>query len=430
MASPASSRRLALAALAAVAALAGWWLAGRAPAPSSKPAAAEPSALLERARDLAGRLPIVDTHIDLPYRLTEQGAPHDDVSRRTAKGDFDAERARAGGLDVAWMSIYVPTSYQESGGARAFADSLIDLVEGIVLAHPETFALVRTANEAEGAALVGRIALPMGIENGAAIEADLANVRHFFDRGVRYVTLTHGTDNLIGDSSYSPPGERTWKGLSPFGREVVAEMNRLGILVDLSHVSDETFDAAIAIVRAPPIASHSSCRAFTPGFERNLDDDRIRALADKGGVIQINFGSGFLTAAANAWSLKEFFAEREFRAASGAAEGSPELDAWRAAYVEKDPFPRATLADAVAHIDHVVAIAGIDHVGIGSDFDGVGPTLPTGLEDVSTYPNLIAALLEKGYSDEEVAKILGGNLLRVWREAERVARELQVAEAG
>ena len=253
------------------------------------------------------------------------------------------------------------------------------------------------------------------------VALELAHVAHFVGRGVRYATLTHGKDNLLGDSSYTPPAERTWHGLSPFGREVVAEMNRLGMLVDLSHVSDETFDDAIEIVTAPPIASHSSCRHFTPGFERNLDDERIVKLAGKGGVIQINFGSSFLTAAANAWSQGAWKAEQAFRAEQGAKEGSAELDAFRAEYVKQHPMPRATLDDVVAHVEHVIAIAGVDHVGIGSDFDGVGPTLPTELADVSMYPNLIAALLARGHSEADIEKIAGGNLLRVWREAERVA---------
>lgn len=422
--------------VASVAALAGgWWAAGRvAPAaapdlsaPDRRPVNAE---LAARAVELARRWTLVDTHIDLPYRLTETGESRESIAGRTERGDFDAVRARQGGLDVAWMSIYVPAAYQESGGAKAFADTLIDGVEAMAAASPEVFAVARSLAEAEAAVAAGRIALPLGIENAAAFEDDLGNVAHFVGRGVRYATLTHGKDNLLGDSSYTPPAERTWHGLSPFGREVVAEMNRLGMLVDLSHVSDETFDAAIEIVAAPPILSHSSCRHFTPGFERNLDDERIVKLADKGGVIQINFGSSFLTAAANAWSLDAWKAEQAFRAEQGAKEGSAELDAFRAEYVKQRPMPRATLDDVVAHIEHVVAIAGVDHVGFGSDFDGVGPTLPTELADVSMYPNLIAALLARGHSEADVEKIAGGNLLRVWREAERVAAASAAAAPG
>jgi len=421
-----SATALVLSLVALAAAAGGWWAAGRV---DSTPTAAAPvrgrapstAELAARAAELARRWTLVDTHIDLPYRRTETGEAPAAIAGRTERGDFDAVRARQGGLDVAWMSIYVPAAYQESGGAKAFADTLIDGVEALEAASPETFAVVATVAETEAAIAAGKIALPLGIENAAAFEDDLAHVAHFVGRGVRYATLTHGKDNLLGDSSYTPPAERTWHGLSPFGREVVAEMNRLGMLVDLSHVSDETFDDAIEIVTAPPIASHSSCRHFTPGFERNLDDERIVKLAEKGGVIQINFGSSFLTAAANAWSLDAWKAEQAFRAEQGAKEGSAELDAFRAEYVKQRPMPRATLDDVVAHVEHVIAIAGVDHVGIGSDFDGVGPTLPTELADVSMYPNLIAALLARGHSEADVEKIAGGNLLRVWREAERVA---------
>ena len=387
---------------------------------------------LQRGRELARRLLVVDTHIDLPYRLVEQrekGEPLDDVSRRTAQGDFDAVRAREGGLDAAWMSIYIPASYQESGGARAFADGLIDLVEGLARQSPELFALVKTAAEVEAAARAGRIALPLGIENGAAIENDLANLQHFFDRGVRYITLTHSKDNLICDSSYAPPGRRTWRGLSPFGRKVVAEMNRLGIVVDVSHISDEAFDQVVEVAAAPPIASHSSCRRFTPGWERNLDDARIKKLAAKGGVIQINFGSVFLTEAANVWDQTADEAEEEFRDRNRLASGKAELKAFRERYRSEHPLPRATLDDVVAHIEHVVKIAGIDHVGLGSDFEGVGPTLPAGLEDVSKYPALLARLLVRGHSEGDLEKIAGGNLMRVWREAERVAAEMRLRAA-
>ena len=406
-----------------LAALAGWWLGGRSAERAAElPATAPPRDVA--AEDLDGRFLVVDTHIDLPYRLHEQGDRPDDVSQRTARGDFDAVRAREGGLDIAWMSIYVPSEYQRGDGAKSHADGLIDRVEAIAQRHPQLFAIPKSADEAEEIARSGRIALPLGMENGAGIEDDLVNLRHFYERGVRYITLTHGEDNLIADSSYSPPGPRTWNGISAFGRQVIAEMNRLGILVDLSHVSDAAFDQAVAASRAPAIASHSSCRRFTPGFERNLDDARILALAGKGGVVQINFGSGFLTPEANAWSLAAWQAENAFVAATNAKEGTAELDEFRATYREENPFPRATLDDVVAHIDHVVKLAGIDHVGLGSDFDGVGPTLPEGLEDVSKYPNLFARLLERGYSEEDVAKVAGGNLMRVWRDAEIVSRRL------
>ena len=417
------SRALPLLLAAAVALVTGWRLA----APASRPGRASAAARLDaRAAGLARDLLVVDTHIDLPYRLEEHAGPREDVSQRTPGGDFDAVRARQGGLDVAWMSIYVPSSLQTAGGARDLADSLIDLVEGLAAEHPGTFAVARGADEAEAIARSGRIALPLGIENAAAFEADLANVAHFHGRGVRYATLVHAEDNLICDSSYSDAQKRTWRGLSPFGAQVVAEMNRLGIMVDISHVSDECFDAVLAATTAPVIASHSSCRHFTPGFERNLDDGRIRRLAENGGVIQINFGSGFLTAPANEWSSAAWDAEQAFRTESGAREGSPELAAWRARYQEGRPFPRASVDDVVAHIEHVIALAGVDHVGLGSDFEGVGPTTPSGLEDVSKYPNLFAKLLERGHSEAAIEKIAGGNLMRVWRAVEARARQLQL----
>ncbi len=377
---------------------------------------------LARARELAQKLLIVDTHIDVPYRLEEGWV---DVTKRTAGGDFDLERAREGGLDAAWMSIYVAAAHQKTGDAKAVADRLIDRVEAMVGRAPAGFALAATPDEVEAAARAGRVALPLGIENGAAIGDDLANLRHFFARGVRYITLTHGEDNAICDSSYSDADQRTWHGLSPFGRQVIAEMNRLGILVDLAHVSDAAFDQAIEIVVAPPIASHSSCRHFTPGFERNLDDERIRRLAAKGGVVQINFGSGFLTAAAHRASEEEWAASGAFQKEHALPDGSPELEAFHQRWGAAHPLPYATVADVADHIERVIALAGVDHVGLGSDFDGVGDSLPVGLKSVADYPNLIAELLARDHSEAEIAKILGGNLQRVWREAERVAAQLQ-----
>jgi membrane dipeptidase len=395
-------------------------------AASSRPP--EPSAAQNaRARELARRLLVVDTHIDVPYRLEEEWA---DVTAATAKGDFDFERARAGGLDAAWMSIYVPSKLEKEGGARALADRLIDRVEALVGRAPGSAALAATPAAVEAAARAGKLALPMGIENGSAIEEDLANLAHFHGRGVRYVTLTHAEDNAICDSSYTAAETRRWHGLSPFGRRVVAEMNRLGILVDLSHVSDEAFDQALALTAAPPIASHSSCRHFTPGFERNLDDARIRALAAKGGVIQINFGSAFLTEPANRASLAEWTAVLAFQKERGLADESPELEAFQETWKREHPQPRATVDDVADHIDHVVALVGVDHVGLGSDFEGVGDSLPVGLGSVADYPNLIAELLARGYSEGDLAKILGGNLMRVWREAEAVARRLAAAPGG
>ena len=390
-------------------------------------AAERAASFAERGRELAHRFLIVDTHVDVPERLDEKMA---DIAERTAEGDFDYPRAVEGGLDAPFLSIYVPAKYQEKSGAegaRAYADKLIDMVEGIVAKNPEKWALARTPDEVLALRAAGKIAFPMGMENAAGFEDDVANVGHFYDRGVRYATLTHGKNNLIGDSSYEKKDHRQWHGLSPFGREVVAEMNRLGMLVDLSHVSDETFDAALAATKAPPVVSHSSCRFFTPGWERNLDDARIAALAKKGGVLQISFGSAFLTKEANENSTERLDAVEKFVKEKGVADDSPEAKAFEAQWKKENPLPRATLDDVVAHIDHVVKLVGVDHVGLGSDFEGVGDSLPEGLRDVSMYPYLFARLLARGYSEADIEKIAGGNTIRVWREAERVAKELQSA---
>jgi membrane dipeptidase len=278
------------------------------------------------------------------------------------------------------------------------------------------------------ALLDGRVGLALGMENGAPIEDDLSNLNHFFDRGVRYITLTHSKNNQICDSSYDD--ERRWNGLSPFGREVVAEMNRLGIMVDVSHVSDETYYQVIELSRAPVIASHSSCRHFTPGWERNMDDAMIRALGEKGGVIQINFGSGFLLHAAREQSTAFWAEYEEFRESNGLDEHDPRLAEFEQSYWRDHARIYADISDVVAHIDRVVELAGVDHVGLGSDFDGVGDSLPNGLKDVSYYPNLVGGLLESGYSEEDVEKICAGNLLRVWSEVQRVAEELRPARPG
>ena len=245
------------------------------------------------AGSLAQQILIVDTHIDVPYRLLEQ---MEDISERTEGGHFDYPRARAGGLNAAFMSIYVPAS-KENDGAREHADLLINMVEKFETDWPDKFAVARTTSEVREQFDRGVISLPMGMENGAPIEGDLANLQYFYDRGIRYITLTHSENNHICDSSYAD--ERRWNGLSGFGREVVAEMNRLGIMIDVSHVSDDTFYHIMELSTAPVIASHSSCRAFTPDWERNMGRRHDPASGRGwGGVIQINFGSAFLLAEA------------------------------------------------------------------------------------------------------------------------------------
>ena len=379
----------------------------------------------ERARQLAQELMIVDTHIDVPYRLTEEEA---DIGEATEGGDFDYPRAVAGGLNVPFMSIYVPASYQETGGARDLADELIDLVEGVVDEHPGKFALAGSVDDVKREVGRGKIVLAMGMENGAPIEGDLANVQYFFDRGIRYITLTHSKSNAICDSSYDE--NRQWNGLSPFGREVVAEMNRVGIMVDISHVTDETAVQAIALSTAPVIASHSSCRRFTPDWERNMSDELIRQVAETGGVVQVNFGSGFVNEDYHREWLVQWDAFDQYVEEHEIESDSDEAKAFREEYREGHPLELADVGDVVDHIDHIVQLVGIDHVGLGSDFDGLGDSLPRGLADVSQYPNLIHELLERGYTEEDIEKICSSNILRVWAEVERVARSFAAGGEG
>ena len=258
------------------------------------------------------------------------------------------------------------------------------------------------------------MSLPMGMENGSPLEGDLSNLAHFHARGIRYITLTHGLSNHLSDSSYDE--SRQWNGLSEFGVEVVGEMNRLGIMVDVSHLSDDAFWQVLDVSATPVIASHSSARHFTPGWERNMSDDMIRALAQKGGVIMINFGSAFISEAARQYSVERWPASRAFiKEHSGLSREEAQAQFAAAWEAEHGPMPYASLEDVLDHFDHVVALVGVDHVGIGSDYDGVGDSLPTGLKDVSAYPNLVEGLLRRGYREADIRKILGENLLRVWQ---------------
>lgn len=337
------------------------------------------------------------------------------MSRRTATGEFDFERAREGGLNAAFLAVYVPADVD---GPEAFelALELMGIVETLAAEHPESCRIGTSAADVESGFREGRLVLAMGMENGSPIGDDLANLRDFFDRGIRYLTLVHSRNNQISDSSFD--SARRWHGLSPFGRDVVREMNRLGMMVDVSHASDEAFDQILDISRVPVIASHSSCRRFTPGWERNLSDDMIRRLAAGGGVVQINFGSMFITEAYRKASSALFSHLGPLMDRQGLSSGSPEIRDARRKWETLHPLPGVSVSDVADHIDHVVRIAGVDHVGLGSDFDGVDGHLPEGLRDVSRYPNLIRELRDRGYSVADIRKICSENLLRVWRVVE------------
>lgn len=378
---------------------------------------------LKVAKEIAKSTIMVDGHVDLPYRMKVGGFTLQreilDVSVRTPDGNFDFPRSKEGGLDAPFMSIYIPASNQAVPGAsKALADSLILMTERLAKTFPDKFAMAYSPSDIEANFAKGLISLPMGMENGAGIEDNLTNVEYFHKRGIRYITLTHGKDNLIGDASYDTTG--THGGLSEFGIQVVAEMNRVGIMVDLSHVSDNTFRDALAITKVPVIASHSSVRKFTPGFERNMSDELIQAMAKNGGVMMINFGGSFIDSAYAAGSTQvrehivNWLAENSLSRSDSAAQS------YIKAYTEKNnPFP--SVQRVADHFDHVVKLVGIDYVGLGSDFDGVGDSLPTGLKDVSMFPNLIAELLKRGYSKEDIEKICYKNIFRVWKAVEDYA---------
>lgn len=367
----------------------------------------------ERAAQMAQDFIIVDGHIDAPTSVANGGA---DLATGEKSREFDYARSKAGGLDAPFMSIYVAAKYEETGGAKARADILIGLMEGIAAQHPDKFEIALSPKDVRRIAAEGKVALPLGMENGSPIEGDLKNLKHFYDRGVRYITLAHGKVNHISDSSYDE--DERWDGLSPFGFELVRAMNDIGMMIDISHLSDAATQDVLDITRAPVMASHSSLRHFTPDWHRNMSDDLVRKVGENGGVVMINYGSAFLTEAANTYSAprNEALAARE--AEMGREMTAEERAAFNEAWLEANPYPFATLSDVLDHIDRAVALAGIDHVGLGSDYDGVGDTLPEGLKDASTYPALVQGLLDRDYDDEGIEKILGLNALRVWGEVE------------
>ena len=351
---------------------------------------------------------IIDTHNDVTSRTVDGF----DLGKPSPTGHTDLERLRQGNVGAQFFAAYVGASYVNGNRSAHRTLEMIDTIRhDIVERYPNDFVLALTAADIERAHRDGKIAALIGIEGGHAIEDSLRLLRDYYALGVRYMTLTHGNTNHWADSSGDM--EKTniehHNGLTDFGKDVVREMNRLGMMVDISHVADKTFWDALEVSSAPVFASHSSCRALS-NAPRNMTDDMIRALARKGGVVDINFSCGFL-------SQPAADAEKDIMPKMLAArnENDPALmDEYRRS------VPPATLEDVVAHIDHVVKIAGVDAVGLGSDFDGI-ICAPKGLDDVSKFPNLTRALLEKGYSESDIRKIYGGNVLRVMRAVEQAA---------
>lgn len=377
----------------------------------------------ERAMNLHFSSIVIDTHDDTTQRFLDNSF---DLGARNALGSIDIPRMKEGGLGAIFFSVWIPSKITGPEAVkRALAQ--IDAVREQVRKHSNDLALVITAEGIREAHKQGKIAALIGIEGGHMISSDLDVLRKFANLGARYMTLTHSGNAEWADSSTDKP---VHNGLTDFGKEVVRQMNRLGMIVDVSHVSDKTFADVLAVSKAPVFASHSDCRAICDA-PRNMSDDMIRALAAKGGVIQIDYHVGFLSQefrnADRAHPEWEKAIAQEIQKRCGNKEGCQLIEGDRITreYVLRGDLPWVEWTKIVEHIDHAVKIAGIDHVGLGSDFDGAN--MPFGMEDVTKLPQITNALLEKGYSEGDVKKILGENTLKLMAEVERVSRELQNA---
>jgi membrane dipeptidase len=381
------------------------------------------AALLTHARALHKQSPLIDGHNDYPWALREN-ADRDldklDITKPQPTIMTDIARLRAGGVGGQFWSVYVPADAPAPVTATL---EQIDIVHRMMRKYPDTFELALTADDIERIFKKGKIASLIGMEGGHSIDSSLGALRMFYKLGARYMTLTHSKNIAWADSATDTP---VLNGLSPFGEQVVHEMNWLGMLVDLSHVSPDTMADAIAVSQAPVIFSHSSARALND-VPRNVPDTILQLLPKNGGVVMVTFVPGFLSSKVAEWNRQQTAEETRLKqqAPNDAAAIKTGVDAW----VKAHPAPRATVADAADHIDHIKKVAGIDHLGLGGDFDGI-TSVVEGLEDVSKYPTLTAELLRRGYKDDEIKKILGGNILRVMREVEKVAAKLQKERAA
>lgn len=377
----------------------------------------------ERARKLHFSSLIVDTHDDTTQRFLDGKF---DLSTRSNTGSIDIPRMREGGLGAIFFSIWIPSKVTGPDAVTRALDQ-IDAVREQIRKHPRDLVLATTAAEVRDAHKQGKIAALMGVEGGHMINSDLAVLRLYAALGVRYMTLTHAGNDEWADSSTDKAAHN---GLTEFGKNVVREMNRLGVMVDISHVSDKTFADTLEVSKAPLIASHSSCRAICDAA-RNMTDDMMKALAAKGGVVHINYHVGFLSqefrnAEKSDPKINDAIgAEVNKRCGDNEACQLLEGDRITREYVAQGKLPRVEYTKIIEHIDHAVKVAGVDHVGLGSDFDGAN--MPYGMEDAAKLPIITEALLQKGYSESDVKKILGENTLRVMAEVERVSNELSLA---
>ena len=373
----------------------------------------------ERVLQILRRTPLIDGHNDLPWALRQSfgNDPYRvDLATNleaTTRLHTDIPRLRAGGVGAQFWSVYVPASLEPVEAAKATFEQ-IDTVKRIAAAYPSVFEIATTADDIARIHKAGKIASLIGMEGGYSIDDSLGLLREFYDSGSRYMTLTHSKTTTWADSATDAP---KWGGLSPFGEQVIKEMNRIGMMVDLSHVSEETMTDAIRVSTAPVIFSHSSARAVT-GHPRNVPDAVLRQMPANGGIVMVTFVPGFISEPVRQWGALR---SAELSRLSALNQGDPDavkrgLAAWTAA----NPSPKATLDDVVAHIQHVRDVAGIDHVGLGGDFDGVD-SLPEGVESVEAYPRILAELMRRGWSEADIRKLSGENLLRTMRAVERAA---------
>ena len=378
------------------------------------------SATVEHALELLDQVPLVDGHNDLPWQIREKAAGDMDsldIAEPQPELHTDLDRLRQGRVGAQFFAAYVPSELIADGATR-FALMQIDLIHRLVDRYPDTFVFARTVADIEKAHDSGRIAALIGVEGGHAIEGSLDVLRALYDLGTRYMTLTHWKSTAWADAATDHP---LHQGLSPFGEDVVREMNRLGMLVDLSHVSDSTMMDALRITEAPVIYSHSSARALA-GHTRNVPDAILPAVADNGGVVMVNFAPGFINEETRLHGERADAVIDSLRTgfSGDSARIHEAFEGWR----EENPAPKATLSQVADHVDHLVEVAGIDHVGLGSDYDGIDD-VPIGLEDVSRFPDLLAELLDRGYSDTDIRKLAGENFMRVMRDAEAVSERLR-----